>query len=453
MRRHRRRRVGSLAVAVGFPAADVGAVGARRSAARDSRVDHLRWVLRRARLHAPSRRRRRRHRHAPAGARDRLSGHGAAGLCGDRRPAGERRHPPATVEGHRRRAEDGHRVAASAGQRHPADDGPRRRRRERGVRFAGDQHSKPAQPDGVPRLGDRHARLADGDHRAQRRRALRPHLGGAGQRRRPDLRSESAAGAVRDRRAVSHHSGDGADRRLRARQVADRIGAPAVYRDRAGPARRLHAQDRDQDGGPAGRTGRIVQLDDREHRGSAAAGAGKETARRGTAHRARDSDVAAAAGAADDAGLVGDRAVRPGARSRRRLLRLPAARRPSGRRADCRRLGQRHLGGALHGGAEGTGAVAQRNPHLAPLDADRGQPHHRRAPGRAQLHHHDLRGHRHAGTDHDLRAGRSYAADLRAGLPRPADRADSGAGRDGGRPQARSAARCSSATCTRRRFR
>ncbi len=115
----------------------------------------------------------------------------------------------------------------------------------------------------------------------------------------------------------------------------------AVYRHRARPAGRLHAQDRGQDRGPARRAGRIVQLDDREHRGSAAAGGGEEAARGGTAHRARDSDVAAAAGTADDAGLVGDGALRPGARSRRRLLRFPAARRPSGRRADRRRVGQR----------------------------------------------------------------------------------------------------------------
>ena len=66
-----------------------------------------------------------------------------------------------------------------------------------------------------------------------------------------------------------------------------------------------------------------------------------------------------------DGRAVGDRALRPGARSGRRLLRLPAARRSSRRRADRRRVGQGHVGGALHGGAEGAGAVAQRDPHLA----------------------------------------------------------------------------------------
>ena len=51
----------------------------------------------------------------------------------------------------------------------------------------------------------------------------------------------------------------------------------------------------------ARRAGAVVQLDDREHRGSAPAGGGEEAARGGAAHRARDPDVAAAAGAARDA--------------------------------------------------------------------------------------------------------------------------------------------------------
>ena len=61
---------------------------------------------------------------------------------------------------------------------------------------------------------------------------------------------------------------------------------------------RLHAQDRGQGARSAGRAGRVVQLDDRQHRGSAAAGGGEEAARGRAAHRARNSDVAAAAGAA-----------------------------------------------------------------------------------------------------------------------------------------------------------
>ena len=64
------------------------------------------------------------------------------------------------------------------------------------------------------------------------------------------------------------------------------------------------------------------------------------------------------------------------------------------RRADRRRVGQGNVGRALHGGAQGAGAVAQPDSHVAARSADRGQPHHRQQPRRAQLHHHDLCGHR-----------------------------------------------------------
>jgi hypothetical protein len=49
---------------------------------------------------------------------------------------------------------------------------------------------------------------------------------------------------------------------------------------------RFHAQDRRQGARSAGRAGRVVQLDDRKHRGSAAAGGREETARGGAADRA-----------------------------------------------------------------------------------------------------------------------------------------------------------------------
>ena len=67
------------------------------------------------------------------------------------------------------------------------------------------------------------------------------------------------------------------------------------------------------------------------------------------------------------------------------------------------------------------------------------QPHHRRAPRRAQLHHDDLRGRRSARAHDDLRARRPHAADLRAGpesRSRPR-RADPGARRPGARAEAR----------------
>ena len=59
------------------------------------------------------------------------------------------------------------------------------------------------------------------------------------------------------------------------------------------------------------------------------------------------------------AGPLGDGALRAGAGSRRRLLRLPAARPTTRRRPHRGRVGQGHVGGALHGRAEGADAVAQ----------------------------------------------------------------------------------------------
>ena len=65
--------------------------------------------------------------------------------------------------------------------------------------------------------------------------------------------------------------------------------------------------------------------DDGQHRGSAASGRREEAPRGRAPHRSRDSDVAPAAGSAQNAGPVGDGALRARPRSGRRLLRLPAA--------------------------------------------------------------------------------------------------------------------------------
>ncbi len=192
------------------------------------------------------------------------------------------------------------RGAGEKGRRRAADQ--RTDRRRRGPRrAAGDTRpaQQPHQLHRLPRLGHRRVGPDDRDQRAQRAGALRPDLGGGGQRR-PDARPGAADRAVRDRRAVPDHRGDGADRRLRAGEVADRIGARAVCRHRARPAGRLHPQDRGAQRGSARRAGAVVQLDDRQHRGSAAAGGREEAARGGAAHRARDPDVAAAAGPAGD---------------------------------------------------------------------------------------------------------------------------------------------------------
>ena len=158
---------------------------------------------------------------------------------------------------------------------------------------------------------------------------------------------------------------DGARRRLRARKSL--TGSvhelfTGTERVRQGDfTHKIAVRSEDQ----LGELALLVQLDDREHRGPAAPGGGEEAARRGAAHRPRNPDVAAAAGSAGDGGAVGHRALRAGARSRRRLLRFPAARRPSRRRADRGRVGQGHVRRAVHGGAEGAGAVAQRDPHVA----------------------------------------------------------------------------------------
>ena len=61
------------------------------------------------------------------------------------------------------------------------------------------------------------------------------------------------------------------------------------------------------------------------------------------------------------------------------------------RRAGRRRVGQGDFGRALHGGAEGAGAVAQRI-YDRRRGCCRGEPDHRRQPRHPQLHHHDLRG-------------------------------------------------------------
>ena len=200
-------------------------------------------------------------------------------------------------------------------------------------------------------------------------------------------------------------------------QVDHRIGPRAVRRHRAGAPGRLHPQDRDSRRRSAGRAGGVVQLDDRQHRGSAAAGGREEAAGGGAAHRARDPDVAAAAGAAADAGLSVTALCVP-------------AREVGGDYYDFFRLDDQRLG-VLIADVSGKGTSAalymaelkglmlslSRDPHLAARAADRGQPHHRR--------HLDARSFitmtyavvdlRRA--DDDLRARRPHAADLSCRAP------------------------------------
>ena len=86
-------------------------------------------------------------------------------------------------------------------------------------------------------------------------------------------------------------------------------------------------------------------------------------------------------------GLDAHRALRTGARSGRRLLRLPADRRPHARHSHRRRLGQGDVRGALHGGAQGHRALAQPAAPLAARSADRGRPHHLAPSRQPELHH------------------------------------------------------------------
>ena len=116
---------------------------------------------------------------------------------------------------------------------------------------------------------------------------------------------------------------------LRARQVDHRIGARAVRRHRARAAGRLHAQDRGEGAGPARRAGAVVQLDDREHRGSAACRPRRRSgSRKSCASRTRSRCRCCRRARSSMPGLSVTALCVPGARGRRRLLRLPAARRP-----------------------------------------------------------------------------------------------------------------------------
>ena len=173
------------------------------------------------------------------------------------------------------------------------------------------------------------------------------------------------------------------------------LGPRAVHGHRAGPAGRLRPPDRGRRARPARRAGGVVQPDDGQHRGPAAAGRGEAAARGGAAHRAGDPDVAAAAGASCRSRASPITALCVPAREvggdyydflplgDRRL-----------RRAHRRRVGQGHVGGVLHGRAEGADAVAQPDPPIAARAAHQRQPDHLRSPRQPQLHHDDLRGHR-----------------------------------------------------------
>ena len=140
-----------------------------------------------------------------------------------------------------------------------------------------------------------------GDRPPERRHPPRP-----GGRRRPLPRH-------RDRRA-DHGAG--------ARPVDHQLDPRAVHGHRARATGRLHAPDQHPHGGSARRAGGLLQPDDRQHREPAADRGREEAAGGGAAHRPPDPDVAAAARTAGHPGPGHHCALRPGARGRRRLLRL-----------------------------------------------------------------------------------------------------------------------------------
>ena len=250
----------------------------------------------------------------------------------------------------------------------------------------------------------------DGLNRHEHRRDLRSPVAFIARPGRHELRPGDRLPRRHRRRPVPADSIRGAGGRPGAGTVDHRIGARAVRRHGARPARRLLAPHRGQGARSARRAGRLVQHHDRPADAAARRDGREEAARGGAAHRAQHPDVAAAAGAGADARPDHDRALLAGARGRRRLLRLPSARREADRHPDRGRVGQGHVGGALHGGAQGTDAVAVANPPIAARAPDRGGSDHRGQSRQPQLHHDDLRHHRPRDAHDDLRAGRTHAA-------------------------------------------
>ena len=100
---------------------------------------------------------------------------------------------------------------------------------------------------------------------------LQPHLRGVvGQwHQQLRLRPGPAPRAGRCRRAVPDHPGGGVCHGPGAGALHHRLGARAVCRHRADPARRLYRPRRHPFAGSAGRAGRVVQFDDLQHRGPA----------------------------------------------------------------------------------------------------------------------------------------------------------------------------------------
>ena len=148
--------------------------------------------------------------------------------------------------------------------------------------------------------------------------------------------------------AVPDHPVRRAGHGARAGAVDHRIGARAVHRHRARAAGRLLAPDRGAGAGSARRAGRLVQHDDepRSRRLLAEMAEKKRLEEELRIARQIQMSLLPQSPPCGMPGLADDGALHPGARSRRRLLRLPAARRPPPRAPDRRRVRQGHVGGA-----------------------------------------------------------------------------------------------------------
>ena len=142
---------------------------------------------------------------------------------------------------------------------------------------------------------DRQPRVGQPRHPRQPARHLRAHLVGAEPHPRDEHRRADAVRARLHRRAVPGHRVRRLHHGAGAGALDHRIDSRALPRHRAGAAGRFRPSHSAAQPRSARRAGRVVQHDDVEHRGPAAAGGREAAPRGGAAHRPRDPDVAAAA--------------------------------------------------------------------------------------------------------------------------------------------------------------
>ena len=193
-------------------------------------------------------------------------------LRGRRRSAGQRRDPHAAAQGHRRRAEERQRGAAARGStdakpidRPDGGDAGRATPPTPGLlsslKSFIDYHDWDTGAAGAMTVSRSSLSVA---------RALRSHLGRRGRASAARFGQGAADRAVRVGALFLIIEAMALIAGFALAQVDHRIGARAVHRHRARAAGRLHPQDRGAQRRSARRAGAVVQLDDREYRGSAA---------------------------------------------------------------------------------------------------------------------------------------------------------------------------------------